>query len=193
MYYFVIAQDGSRYGPADIDTLVQWAKEGRLIGETMLVERGSERSLRSDSITAIAAVLNRMQPGSGTAAHPPVSVDRGSSGEMATMTQGPRGAASPPPPIPANVQPLRQQAGIVYSHRSKIVAGLLGIFLGGLGIHRFYLGYTGIGLLMLLLSVVGGKVTLGASCGIVHVWGLIEGIIILCGGFSDADGRQLRD
>lgn len=186
MYYFVIAADGSRYGPADIDTLVQWAREGRLVGETTLVERGSERNLRADSITAVAAVLNRL-PSADSPVRPPVTIDRAHS-EAATMTQA-RPASPPPPP---SLQPLRSQREFAYSHRSKLVAGLMGIFLGSLGIHRFYLGYTGIGLLMLLLSVLGGKITLGASCGFVHLWGMIEGIIILCGGFSDADGRPLR-
>lgn len=199
MYYFVIAADGSRYGPADIDTLVQWAKEGRLVGETMLIERGSERSLRADSITAIAALLNKMRsgaaPASSGAPREPVAIDRGSSNEMPTMTQSPARPAAfgpPPPPLPPNLQPLRAHVERVYSHRNKIVAGLLGIFLGGLGIHRFYLGYTGVGLLMLLLTVVAGKVTLGVSCGFVQLWGMIEGIVILCGGFNDADGRPLR-
>jgi hypothetical protein len=191
MYYFVIAADGSRYGPADVDTLVQWTREGRIIAETMLIERGSERSLRADSITAIAAVLQRI-----TGDAPAVRVERGllDSREAATMTQTPRHPPPPPPPpLPTpGLQPLHAERAIV-SPKSKIAAGLLGIFLGGLGIHRFYLGYTGIGLLMLLVSVFGGKFTHGASCGLVHVWGAIEGIIILCGGFSDADGRPLRD
>jgi TM2 domain-containing membrane protein YozV len=58
---------------------------------------------------------------------------------------------------------------------NKIVAGVFGILLGGLGIHKFILGYTGAGLIMLLISIL--------SCGtlavVVHVIGLIEGIIYL--------------
>ncbi len=78
------------------------------------------------------------------------------------------------------------------SSRSRLAAGLLGIFLGGLGIHRFYLGYKGMGLLMLLLSLGLGTLTGGVTCSFVHLWGLIEGIVILSGGFKDADGRALR-
>ena len=55
--------------------------------------------------------------------------------------------------------------------KSKIVAGLLGIFLGGLGIHNFYLGYIGKGIAQIFLSCLG----------IGQIWGLIEGILILCG------------
>src|SRR5438105_1560729 len=39
--------------------------------------------------------------------------------------------------------------------KSKLAAGLLGIFLGGLGIHRFYLGYTNIGIAQLATDVIG--------------------------------------
>jgi TM2 domain len=72
--------------------------------------------------------------------------------------------------------------------KSKIAAGLLGIFLGGLGIHRFYLGYTTIGVIQLVLSIV--------TFGIASLWGFVEGILILVGTESfrrDARGIPLRD
>lgn len=63
--------------------------------------------------------------------------------------------------------------------KSKIVAGLLGIFLGWLGIHKFYLGYNKEGVIMLLVSVVGGVPTCGVASAAVSVVGLIEGILYL--------------
>lgn len=57
----------------------------------------------------------------------------------------------------------------------KIPAGILGILLGGLGIHKFILGYTKEGLIMLLVSVL----TFGLGYGIMGIIGLIEGIIYL--------------
>jgi len=63
--------------------------------------------------------------------------------------------------------------------KSKVAAGLLGIFLGALGVHKFYLGYTKAALVMLLISVVGGVMTLGFAVWIVGLVGLIEGIIYL--------------
>jgi len=57
----------------------------------------------------------------------------------------------------------------------KIVAGILGILLGGLGIHKFYLGYTKEGVIMLLVSVL----TCGILLTIMHIIGLIEGILYL--------------
>lgn len=56
---------------------------------------------------------------------------------------------------------------------------LLCIFLGGLGIHRFYTGHTAIGIVQLL--------TLG-GCGI---WTLIDLILIITGSFKDASGNPL--
>ena len=72
--------------------------------------------------------------------------------------------------------------------KSKLAAGLLGIFLGGFGVHRFYLGYTKIGVIQILVTLV--------TCGVGSIWGLVEGILYLVGtsGYTtDADGRPLRD
>jgi TM2 domain-containing membrane protein YozV len=65
------------------------------------------------------------------------------------------------------------------NRRSFIVALLLSIFVGGLGVDRFYLGYIGLGVLKLL--------TLG-GCG---VWHLIDIILIAMGKLKDADGHEL--
>lgn len=58
---------------------------------------------------------------------------------------------------------------------SKLPAGICGILLGGFGVHKFILGYTGTGMLMLLVSVL----SCGALCPLVSLIGLIEGIIYL--------------
>jgi TM2 domain-containing membrane protein YozV len=52
----------------------------------------------------------------------------------------------------------------------KIPAGIFGILLGGLGVHKFYLGYTTAGIIQIVLSF---------CFGIGHVIGIIEGIIYL--------------
>ena len=57
----------------------------------------------------------------------------------------------------------------------KVVAGILGILLGGLGIHKFYLGYNTPGIIMLLVTVL----TCGFGGTVMAVIGLIEGIIYL--------------
>jgi TM2 domain-containing membrane protein YozV len=88
--------------------------------------------------------------------------------------------------------PMPNQAYGYPQPKSKIAAGLLGIFLGGLGIHRFYLGYTKIGVIQLVLTVVLGLFTLG----LVGLWGVVEGIMILAGSSyfqRDANGIPLRE
>ena len=70
--------------------------------------------------------------------------------------------------------------------KSKMAAGLLGIFLGGWGIHNFYLGYTGKGIAQIFVTLF--------TCGIGAIWGLIEGIMILTGSINtDAEGNPLVD
>src|SRR5580693_3326356 len=58
---------------------------------------------------------------------------------------------------------------------SKIPAGICGILLGSLGIHKFILGYTGAGLIMLMSTLL----TCGLAGIVTHVIGLVEGIIYL--------------
>lgn len=78
--------------------------------------------------------------------------------------------------------------------KSKLVAGLLGILLGSLGIHNFYLGYTNRAVIQLVLTLAGGVVTCGLSSTAVAIWALVEGIQILTGTINcDANGIPLKD
>ena len=61
----------------------------------------------------------------------------------------------------------------------KLAAGLLGIFLGSLGIHKFILGYTTPGVIMLVVTIVAGVLTCGVASAVMAIIGLIEGIIYL--------------
>ncbi len=88
-------------------------------------------------------------------------------------------------------QPM-QQAPVGTAQKSKLCAGLLGIFLGGLGIHNFYLGNTGKAVTQLLISTIGGIITCGIASVAVEIWGLVEGIMILSGSINtDANGVPL--
>lgn len=74
--------------------------------------------------------------------------------------------------------------------KSKIAAGLLGIFLGVFGVHNFYLGYTGKAVAQLLITVLSCFILSPVSA----IWGLIEGIMILAGNMNtDASGKPLND
>ena len=69
--------------------------------------------------------------------------------------------------------------------KSKMVAGLLGIFLGAWGIHNFYLGNTGRAIAQILVTIF--------TCGIGGLWGFVEGILIFTGNINtDANGNPLE-
>jgi len=86
-------------------------------------------------------------------------------------------AAGLQPPI-SSVPPGISPASAALSARAsnKIPAGICGILLGGFGVHKFILGYTGAGLIMLLASLL----TCFIASPVFSIIGLIEGIIYLC-------------
>ncbi|MEV3874567.1 TM2 domain-containing protein [Streptomyces sp. NPDC049906] len=85
--------------------------------------------------------------------------------------------AVPTPEAPYGYDPM----GRPYSDKSKIVAGVLQLFLGGLGIGRFYVGSVGVGVAQLL------------TCGGLGIWALIDGILFLTSNDrTDKHGRVLR-
>lgn len=74
--------------------------------------------------------------------------------------------------------------------KSKITAGILGIFLGCFGVHNFYLGYNGKAIAQLLITLL----SLFLLSWVSAIWGLIEGILILTGNIKkDASGNDLID
>jgi TM2 domain-containing membrane protein YozV len=75
---------------------------------------------------------------------------------------------APPPMAPPSVYAAHAS--------NKIPAGICGILLGSLGVHKFILGYTGAGLVMLLVTLLSCFVL----SPLMHLIGLIEGIIYLC-------------
>ena len=78
--------------------------------------------------------------------------------------------------------------------KSKLAAGLLAIFVGSLGIHNFYLGYTNKGLIQILVTLIGGIVTCGISAVAMQIWAIVEGIQILTGSINvDANGVPLKE
>ncbi len=86
---------------------------------------------------------------------------------------------------------LKGGAGAGTSERSKLIAFLLALFLGTLGIHNFYLGYTKKAIIQLLCSLLLSW-TVIVPIGI-EIWALIEGIQALMGNLPDADGNALKD
>ncbi|NEB77873.1 TM2 domain-containing protein [Streptomyces sp. SID14478] len=98
---------------------------------------------------------------------------------------GAPGGYPPQPGMPMGYDPNAPYGydpyGRPYSDKSKIVAGVLQLFLGYLGVGRFYIGNVGMGLAQLF------------TCGGFGIWALIDGIILLTSNnTTDANGRVLR-
>ncbi len=87
------------------------------------------------------------------------------------------------PPWPAESMPAVPDRG---SDRLILPAFLLAFFLGVFGVHRFYVGKTGSGIAMLVLTLtlIGVVVT--------GIWATIDWILIVCGAFQDAEGKLLK-
>ncbi|GAA2882683.1 hypothetical protein GCM10010472_46050 [Pseudonocardia halophobica] len=96
----------------------------------------------------------------------------------------PRTAAPRPRRHPDAPYGREPGTGAPYSDKSKLAAGLLQLFLGGAGIGRFYTGHTGIAIAQLIVTIV--------TFGLGAVWGFVDGIVLLAGRSTDAQGRPLR-
>lgn len=168
--YSVVGVDGQVYGPVSVDVLKQWCSEGRIVAQTNLIDAINGQVIQAKDVYELAETFFNAPP--------------------TPMTLG----SSPPPVDSQTPPPFQPYQGYTHSYpvmyeepKQKVVAGVLGILLGGLGVHRFYLGYNGIGLAMLLITIL----TCGWGGMITSIWGLIEGIMCLTGSMTDSRGRPL--
>ncbi len=90
-----------------------------------------------------------------------------------------------PPTAPKSSTSIAQPVAKV-GQKSKVVAALLALFLGGFGVHDFYLGYKKQGIIKLILTI-----TVVASF-VAYIWTLIDLIKILCNGKLDSNGQLLK-
>jgi TM2 domain-containing membrane protein YozV len=121
-------------------------------------------------------VVNEQEPQKSTPIPPPVPQPR----RADEFYEPPPYQPQPQYPYP---EPQQQPRPLFYSDKSRRIAGLLGLFLGPLGLHNFYLGRIKRGIIQLLSSFV--------IIGI--VWGYLEGLLILSGiGYADGDGGDLK-
>jgi len=87
-------------------------------------------------------------------------------------------------PVPYGYPSYDPLTGRPLSDKSRVVAGVLQIVLGAFGAGRFYTGHVGMALAQIAVTWL--------TCGLGHIWPLIDGIIILVQGGEDAQGRVLR-
>lgn len=165
--YSIIGADDREYGPVEMETLIQWAREGRVVARTTVLDHATGRRFLACDLEQLNAVFSPTP-----VVAPPA--------KRSVRQSAPSPLSSVPPGVVVSLDALKPR-------RSRIAAGLLGIFLGPFGIHRFYLGYTGVGTLMLCITLF----TCGFGAVLTAIWGLIEGILCLLGGMTDADGRKL--
>lgn len=160
--YTVIWDDNTEEGPIAIGVLALWAEQGRVKPRTGIRDLENGRQFLACDLAELAAVFDAQtaKPGDGLA------------------------PSDTRPPV------LHEQADnalVLRPRRSRIVAGLLGFFFGAFGVHRYYLGYTGLGTLYLcitLFTCIGAIVTVPI--------GMVEGIRCIAGDLRDADGQSLR-
>lgn len=155
----LVRHGNDNYGPYTVDELNTMLQSGRVLPESLAWIEGAPEWQKLHTV-----------PGVRTSAP----------------------AAAPPAPPVAPPRSARQSAGHAAGHpagesdRLVLPAFLLAFFLGVFGVHRFYCGKTGSGIVMLLLtiSVVGLFVS--------GIWATIDWIVIACGGFRDDEGKLLR-
>lgn len=86
----------------------------------------------------------------------------------APQSQGASGSVFPPPVVTSGQSSLAAHSGV---QSKKTLTGIMGIVLGGFGIHKFILGYTTEGILQIVITIF--------TCGLGSLIGLVEGIIYL--------------
>jgi hypothetical protein len=202
--WYLKTEDGEDYGPVPKAELDQWRDEGRITADCHVLQDGAEqwqwasdiypeletqeeapavagppplKSRPAETPAPVQANTDAVDPSAFQFAAADASPTLRARGRKRVKKVAKRTARA----TPAAVSPARSVASGEVSPKSKLVAGLLGIFLGGYGVHRFYLGYTGLGLAMLF------------TCGGCGIWALIDAIMIFMGSVPDAQGRPLRD
>jgi hypothetical protein len=121
---------------------------------------------------------------------------------MSVPPQPPAPRYRPLSPAPGFREPAPDRlTGEPLSSRSSLTAGLLQVFLGGVGAGRFYTGH--VALAFAQMSVAWGILVIGLCAGFAlvvpwlfmwvgFIWPVIDGIVLLAGNQRDSDGYRLR-
>ena len=191
--YSVIASDGKSYGPVDLPTLKEWCVQGRVTPETSLVDGVSGKTLRASDLQDLYGIFPappQAPPGYGNPA-----------GGYGQPQPGPAQYGQNPPYGGNFVAPPGAYPAYGYAPKSKLIAVLLAFFLGGFGVHRFYLGHNSTGTTMLVLWIVAflllftiiGAILSAVIWIALGIWSIVDIIMILTGSLRDGHGYELTN
>jgi TM2 domain-containing membrane protein YozV len=194
--YKIIGPDGQEYGPVELDVISQWIREGRVLPTSSVIDPIYGTARPAVQIPELETVFNSLpQPGQYGAQQPPQNIPHQNLGYGSQYAQRPGPGPVNNPYGPYGQQPNQPIQPVYYQpvapQKSKVAAFLLAFFLGGLGVHQFYLGNVGWGVAHLLAAVIVGPITCGASWIIQGIVILIEAVLILTGGIKDSSGQPL--
>jgi len=160
---FFMADGNQQKGPFAVDQLISQG----LKRDTLVWREGMGQWQKAESVPELAGLFTGYQQPQQQYAPPPPPPPGGG------FAQPPAGGFGQQPPQVQYPSAPRFDAG--QANSQKIAAGICGILIGGLGIHKFILGMTGPALIMLLVTVL----TCGFGGIVMHIIGIIEGIIYL--------------
>jgi TM2 domain-containing membrane protein YozV len=172
--WYYVGQYG-QLGPLSEEQMIELIESGVVVPETYVWKRGMNDWVRADSITAFRSLLVPNLPTPPPAPHAETTRTHQSIPQMDPVSK-------------YAMQSYYSQGSLghhgLVSPSSRVLAGILQIFLPGVG--RMYLGYTAIGVLQLVLTL--------CTFGMLWLWPFIDGILILAGTVKyDGYGRLLRD
>lgn len=165
MAIYTVTLDGVAYEAETIETLEQWTAEGRLTADTIITDTGTGIKFTVSEHPQLRVRLPQRTT-------PTVPLPPNASGGYGQAQQQRPPSYTPP-------TQTYTPGTLTATSANKLPAGICGILLNCLGVHKFILGYTTEGLIMLLGSILGGVFTCGASTVVFGVIGFIEGIIYL--------------
>jgi TM2 domain-containing membrane protein YozV len=186
-------------GPLTKEQLEDLIEAGVIERSTYVWKPGMNDWLPAANTVELAAVFSKYDhfqspPPTPTGMPPVVSASTAppppSTLSIATDLAFPGQGANIPPRVDTGTNPnfvspsFHRPLTLQKSDRNRTVAGVLSILIPGGG--RFYLGYSALGVIQLMLTIV--------TCGSLHIWSIIDGILILSGQVRiDGYGRALDD
>jgi hypothetical protein len=159
-------------GPLTREQIDELIASGVIVRESYVWRTGMPQWVPAHSVGELASSFTVAQP---FAAPPPPPMAPQAHEVQAPPTTYPYGtealySGTPSYPTYGGYGPLANY-GAVPSDRSRVAAGVLQLFIPGVG--RMYLGYMAYGVLQLLMTII--------TCGVGYLWSFVDGILILAG------------